>query len=262
MSRFYFILFSLLVTFTLLGEDNIQDFSYGKVNWTKKTITVTGSGAPTLNSKNVSKARLNAERAAKLDAYRNVLEVVKGIKIKSSLTFEKEMEGDKTIATQIEGIVQGAVVKGKKYYDDGGVDLILEVPIDGILPVEKFVKTDVAGLKSGKTQKYSNLIIDVTNLKFEKVLLPEIKNESGVLLYSINSVDKDILKKTGIVSYMKTLDDAKKAVTGESLIITAKSVDLTDNGIIILSDADAKKLIENDIDLSFLTQGKVIIITK
>src|SRR5262245_10929441 len=56
------------------AQDVAQEVpGHGKINWTDKTITVTGSGAPNLKAANVAVARLGAERAAKMDAFRNIL---------------------------------------------------------------------------------------------------------------------------------------------------------------------------------------------
>ena len=55
-----------------------QSVAHGSIDWTNKTITATGSGAPDLKAANVAVARLGAERAAKADALRNILEAVKG----------------------------------------------------------------------------------------------------------------------------------------------------------------------------------------
>ena len=42
---------------------------HGQVNWTARTITATGSGAPDLKAPNVAVARLGAERVAKMDYF-------------------------------------------------------------------------------------------------------------------------------------------------------------------------------------------------
>ena len=43
-----------------------QTVGHGQIDWSKKTITATGSGAPNLKAPNVAVARLGAERAAKM----------------------------------------------------------------------------------------------------------------------------------------------------------------------------------------------------
>src|SRR5262245_32069859 len=59
----------------------VEKLEHGEVNWTEKTVLATGSGAPNTKLQNVAQVRLAAERAAKIDAYRNILETLKGVKI-------------------------------------------------------------------------------------------------------------------------------------------------------------------------------------
>ena len=257
-----FILVLTILSFSLLAGDNIQNFSYGQVNWTKQLIIVTGSGAPGLNAKSPSQARLMAERAAKMDAYRNALEVIKGLKITSKLTFEKAMEGDKTIYTQIQGIIKGIKILNKKYYDDGGVDVILRIPLSGILPVEKYLSKKQPQIKSGKEKKYTALIVNLLNFKYDKVLLPKIISESGKIVYSADFVKKEKLKKNIMVKYYKNLDEAKKIAGDSPLIVNAKSLSSKDKSTVIISDADASLMLNGKINLDFLKEANVIFITK
>jgi len=50
----------------------------GEIDWNRRVLIGHGQGAPDLNAPSVAVARLGAERAAKLDAYRNALESLKG----------------------------------------------------------------------------------------------------------------------------------------------------------------------------------------
>jgi len=50
----------------------------GEIDWNRRVLIGHGQGAPDLNAPSVAVARLGAERAAKLDAFRNALESLKG----------------------------------------------------------------------------------------------------------------------------------------------------------------------------------------
>src|SRR4051794_34607319 len=56
----------------------------GGVDWKGQVLTATGSGAPNMRATSAAQARLGAERAAKLDALRNLLEQVKGVQLTST----------------------------------------------------------------------------------------------------------------------------------------------------------------------------------
>src|SRR5688572_6978443 len=111
-----------------------QSVGHGQINWTAKTVTATGSGAPNLQtSKTAAAARLGAERAAKMDAYRNVLEAVRGVRVSGSQSAGQVIDATPAVKSRVEGIIQGFKVIDTKYYSDGGVDVIVQGPIDGVL---------------------------------------------------------------------------------------------------------------------------------
>ena len=92
----------LLFAFPAGAEDVVSQAGKGKVNWTQKVITFTGDGAPNLEgpnrAMNAAQARLGAERAAKMMALRQALEVVKGIQLDAQGTAGDAMQGNAKIA--------------------------------------------------------------------------------------------------------------------------------------------------------------------
>lgn len=74
--------------------------------------------------------RLMAERAAKLDAQRQLLESLKGVQISSSTTVEDFMAKDDRIRSRVEGVVRDARVVDRRFNSDGTVevDMLLEHP--------------------------------------------------------------------------------------------------------------------------------------
>ncbi len=77
-----------------------------------------------------AQARAMAERAARLDAQRQILEQLKGISITSSSTVEDFMTTSDRIKSRVEGVVRGAKVVDKRYNTDGSVevDMVLDHP--------------------------------------------------------------------------------------------------------------------------------------
>ncbi len=243
----------LLISLPMLGADNVQNFSYGKVNWTQKKIIVTGSGIPSLKANN----RAQTEKLAKNDAYRNAIEVIKSLKVKTT-TIESLMNKDKKLRVHIESQIKQGKIKGQKYYDDGGVDIILEIPLNSLLVTKDFLNKKNKPLKTGKEKKYSSVIIKLIGFKYKKTFFPTIKDESGKLIYSLESTNLNKVQKDGMVTYVKKMSKAKKIAGDSPLIVTAKM--LNKNGDIVISDIDSKKL--ENIDLSFFSNGNVIFIVK
>jgi len=77
----------------------------GEINWVDGYVSAIGNGAAAAKG-NMAQSRPLARRAAIADAYRNLLETIKGVKVDSSTTVENFMVSQDIIKTQVEGIVK------------------------------------------------------------------------------------------------------------------------------------------------------------
>jgi len=142
-SKFIFIIImlGLLLFFTGAGicqekvsmNDWVEKFNQGSINWTGGYIEATGIGAPAEKSISKINARPGALRAAKLDAYRNLLEITKGVQVDSRTTVRDFTVESDVINKQVSGLVQGAVVVDQQYISDGTVEVKLRMPLYGDL---------------------------------------------------------------------------------------------------------------------------------
>ncbi len=109
---------------------------FGQVNYSERVVTATGIGAVPANAPNVGAARANAIRAARLDGLRNLVEAVKAIRVSSETTVNNNMVANDIIRTKVEAMVRGAQQVGEvKYLSDSSVELVMSVPMSGIMEV-------------------------------------------------------------------------------------------------------------------------------
>ena len=113
--------------------DAIESVNSGKINWTVGEVYASGTGAPPAQSANAAQARAMAERAAFVVALRNLLEVVKGVRVDSGTMVENYMIKSDVIRTRVEGIVKGARIVNKQYMSDGSVEMLVAMPMKGSL---------------------------------------------------------------------------------------------------------------------------------
>ncbi len=111
----------------------VENLPNGAINWSQGVVAAKGSGAPPKGITNLAQARLMAERAAKADALRNLLETVKGVRVDSETTVETFTTKSDRVLTRVSGIVIGARVAGTKYLSDGGVEVTVTVNMTGEL---------------------------------------------------------------------------------------------------------------------------------
>ncbi len=111
----------------------IESTAQGSINWTSGDIFATGIGAPPAMPANAAQARAMAERAAFVVALRNLLEIVKGVRVDSESVVENFMVKSDIIKTRVDGIVKGARVVKTSYMSDGSVEVLVSMPLRGAL---------------------------------------------------------------------------------------------------------------------------------
>ncbi len=81
----FFCCFAAEVVFAQTGNpgDAIETTGSGQINWTSGEVFATGIGAPPSHPVNAAQARAMTERAAFVVAIRNLLEIVKGVRVDS-----------------------------------------------------------------------------------------------------------------------------------------------------------------------------------
>jgi hypothetical protein len=132
----------LLPTLALLASPARAADKTGEVDWERRVIKARGQGAPDLNAPSISFARLNAEKAAKADALRNLLETLQGVEISSGDRAGTLFQQDGALRARVEGALRGFKVVAPHYFADGGVALDVEVELDKLPPElrERFKK--------------------------------------------------------------------------------------------------------------------------
>ncbi len=113
--------------------DAVETTGSGSINWTIGEVYATGIGAPPAQPVNAAQARAMAERAAVVVAYRNLLEVVKGVRVDSETVVENFMTTSDSIRTRVDGLVKGARIVKKQYLSDGSVEVLIAMPLKGAL---------------------------------------------------------------------------------------------------------------------------------
>jgi hypothetical protein len=112
-------------------SDAVEPVGQGMINWTTGEVYATGIGAPPPNAVNFAQARAMAERAAQVVAYRNLLEIVKGVRVDSETVVENFMTKSDIIRTKVDGIIKGAMPIKKQYLSDGSVEVTVVMRMKG-----------------------------------------------------------------------------------------------------------------------------------
>lgn len=271
---------SLVFTFLLIisaplawaQQPLTQVIGNGEINWADQVIRATGGGAPNPDAPNIAAARLGAERAAKADALRNILETIKGVRIDSETLVVNAMTQSDQIRTQVQGIVRGAQVVNTRYLSDGAVEVTVEIrmanpsaPKDtlaaNVLPPQSFGSQSQNVPKTG-SPIYTGVIFDARGLNIRPAMSPKVLDEEGREVYGSAFVSQEWAAKYGIVGYVKDLEASKKndRVAANPLVVKASKVAGTAGCDLVISNSDAQGMRDMSRNLSFLEQCRVLIV--
>jgi hypothetical protein len=112
-------------------SDAVETVGQGMINWTSSEVYATGIGAPPPNAVNPAQARAMAERAAQVVAYRNLLEIIKGVRVDSETVVENFLTKSDIIRTKVDGVIKGAMPIKKQYLSDGSVEVTVVMRMKG-----------------------------------------------------------------------------------------------------------------------------------
>ena len=228
------------------------------VNWEGQLLRATGAGAPDMKASNPAQARLGAERAAKMDAFRNLLEQAKGVQISAGRTVGDAM-GSEEIRGRVEGVVRGFKVVNKRYYSDSGVEMDVEVPLAALTSALAPASDSGIAVNTQGTKKYTGLVVDARGLGAKPVLAPRLLDGAGKPVYGAEALSSDARKTAAVAAWFKSVEDAQKsALVGEKPLVV-KAAQLQGSDLVLAEDA-LKKLMEAN--ASFLAEGRVAIVTQ
>ena len=263
------IILTVFILASLTAQDDFvgETFDRGSINYADRTIQATGIGFIPVNVINAGQARRSAMRIAKQDALRQLIEIVNGVNVTSETTVSGAMFDD-VIKTQVQGAIRGARKVGEpKYLSDTSVEVVYEVSMNNIsrallpmaerapvLSYESVTATGTAAVAAGQgggaaaapaSGGVTGIIIDGSGLGLRPAMSPRILNQSGTVLYGPGQYDRDYAAANGVVGYAKTLGQAKAdtRVQGNPLVLRGASASGTAKTDVIISNADAGKLV-------------------
>lgn len=100
--------------------------------WVVRTVQAVGVGVPAPGDVGPA-ARIKAERAAEMDARRNLVEQIYGVRINSQTTVRDFVLENDRVNADVTAFLSGARKVGETVYnDDGSVEVTVEVALDGL----------------------------------------------------------------------------------------------------------------------------------
>ena len=244
-------------------KDVIEKVDDGHINWTEKTITVTGSGVPDLNISNGNSARLFCEKVALKNAVYRLEKILGKMSLDGKVTVSEFIAKRKDMTFEVPGSRSDPIEKvGEKNYSDGAVDLKLKYSIKNALNEvctrykselqKNSVSTKIVrNLPVDESVLFPMLVIEVKKKDFAPVLFPRVVDNGGTLIYGLEKLNT------------KDCDDPLRYVNefkeGSGLYVKAEKIN-KNNDIVISQNDDLK--VKTQLKDNVLEEGKVLIVLK
>jgi hypothetical protein len=244
----------------------------GKINWSEGYIEAVGIGAPPERYIGKPQARPMALRAARVDAYRNLLETTKGVRIDSATVVKDFTVESDVINAQVEGLVKGAKLVNQDYLSDGTVEVTLRMPMAGgfaqvIIPkaLEKKPEATPPAPPAGPAPSgdvFTGMVVDARGLQARPAMAPKVLDENGKEVYGSMNVDKEFAVQQGMSGYARDLTAAQSnpRVTNNPVSVKGVKTEGPGRADIVISNADADKIRGAADNMTFLKKCRVMIV--
>ena len=271
----------------------------GKINWSEGYIEAVGIGAPPERYMGKPNARPLALRAAKIDAYRNLLEVTKGVRVDSTTIVRDFTVESDVINAQVDGLVKGARVANQEYMSDGTVEVTLRMPLSGgfsqiIIPKALGKRPELTPpspppgvlpetpaappetpvtppetpavpappVQAPAGEVYTGMVVDARGLQARPAMAPKVLDENGKEVYGSMNVDKEYAVQQGMSGYARDLTAAQSnaRVTNNPVSVKGIKTEGPGRADIVISNADADKIRGASENLTFLKKCRVMIV--
>ena len=243
----------------------------GSINWTGGYVEAVGIGAPPDQSIGKPNARPMALRAAQVDAYRNLLETVNGVRIDAVTTVKDFTTQSDVINAQVQGLVKGAKTMKQEYMSDGTVEVTVRMPLGGdfsqvivprILEKKQIPSPDVAPPTAPAAVVYTGLVVDARGLQARPAMSPKILDEDGKEVYGSMNVDREYAVQQGMSGYARDLTAAQSnpRVTNNPVTVKGLKADGQGRSDIVISNSIATAIRGAADNLTFMKKCRVMIV--
>lgn len=285
---------STLAAFTVCAESDslvIESTGVTSINWSESYIKAEGTGKVPETVQDKPKAYVLALETAKANAFRNLLEAAKSVRVDSLTELRDLMRQDEAFKAKIDALIYKSHIEEREFsYSQRTVRVIVSMPLRGdlirtILPYYKGNKTEIVnslpasqaalngtaavpaetGLVSPDQKTVpvqSGVIVNAKGVQPGPALVPRIMDETGREIYGPLQVDMETAARVGLAGYFRNTSNpqAESRVEGKPLVIKAIRTEGPGRSNILISNIDAERLRAANSVNHFLNKAKVIIL--
>ena len=245
------------------------------IDWSRQVAIAVGTGVPAGFATTAGQKNVTALRAARLDAARNLLELIQGVNLTSDSSLQQAMVASDQVRTSVEGSLNSIREVGNpKYFSDGSIQVRLEASLRQIIPPDLYLgppqELGAPGSSAAAPAPsnvnagaaYTGLIVDARGTGVTPCMSPKIYDPDGNEVYGSAYVSRDFAISQGIVGYVKSVDQAQGTdrVKGNPALVKAIAVKGPNKSDLVISKEDAATLRQLAQQQTFLREARVMIV--
>jgi hypothetical protein len=283
-------LIMVVILFIPVGHSNgfensayIEIMETGSIDWFAGVFQSRGVG-PSPEKKG-ERGKADPEKTfntSKTKALKNMMALVMATRVDAhSSVWDIASKNDRVMA-KVEDIIKGSKVYKQAYLSDGTVKITLQMNMFGgfaqlILPEEikqiETIKTVSGGKETSPesdsvsppvmaAKRHTGLVVDARGTQALPAVVPVIVDENGKEVYGPAFVSREFAVQQGLSRYMTDIESARKSpvVGGNPLLVKGLCVEGNDRTRVVISNADASRLLSISDNLSFLKRCRVVIV--
>lgn len=227
-------------------------------------ITVRGFGAVPAAKDTAAQGRMPARRAAMLDGYRQLAEIVQGVRVDAQTTVRNMQAVNDEVNTRVDNLVKGAQLAEEVFNPGVGYEIVLTLPVFGVegclaealltpQATEPVPTVEGAFYKGG----YTGVVVDCSGLSLATAMSPVIFNDLGQKIYGYQHLDYQQVISCGVAGYVYHGEEYGRA-GAQPLYLKAVRVEGGVNPV--LTRADSDRLLAENQQTHFLELGNVVFI--
>ncbi|HUJ75788.1 MAG TPA: hypothetical protein VL359_13050 [bacterium] len=243
------------------------------IDWERGVAIAVGTGVPASFAQTPGQKNVTAMRAARLDAARNLLELIKGVAITSDTTVQQAMVSNDQVTTSIQGQLQSIrEVDRPHYFSDGSIQIKLEANLRQVVPQDLYLGAPQDLTQGGSapapgggistSTTYTGLIIDARGTGVTPALAPKVLDPEGKEVYGSAFVSRQFAITQGMAGYVKSIDAARNTdrVKGNPAVVKAVKALGPNRSDLEISKDDAERLRDLAKTETFLRESRVMIV--
>jgi len=244
----------------------------GRIDWTNGILESDGVGCPPPSPENQAQARAMARAGAVKDARERLLLLIENIRIDGSKTVGHILSqgNNERKEINVHAYVRAAEVVDLLFRPDGHVEATVAMRLspeflETVLPLEIKVIRQVlqpSHSAAAKPNGWSGIVIDCRGIRLLPCLVPRVVDEEGETVYGPAYISRDHAAKRRVAAYVRGIKGicGLERVGAKPLVLKAIRTQKQDSTVAVISKLDARKVLDNPLNLKLLHHCRVVFV--